>query len=1105
MEEKVEYILKIISEDGDSFRVRAEQYYRKRPELLNFVEDTFRGYRALAERYDHLSKDLQSANRTIAIVFPERVHMSVDEEDFEDCMSNIDENENKLPTNSHVPLPLPMPPKQNHLPKMESVVQTMLKKKSKMPTKMMSKKGLINIGVQIETNASSVSKISGLDKNEALEEIDKLQKVILGFQTEKEFVKSSYENALSKYWEIENNITELHVRISNLQHEFGVGAMIEDKDAQNVMSSSALKMCEETLYKLKCRQKRAKKEAIVEHKSVDEIRKKCEAFLACNNSSYVLKNFDQASEHVKDENGNIKENLLIEHEPLNAPKMVNSHGIAHEGPFEIIEDKKAKMKGEILGNHKEITISEVAEKIEQLVDKVISLETEVASQTALVMRLHLENNELHENLESLELDNKNLLDDSKNMAIKIKRLEEELEKVMNLDQKVKGQNLQLETRLDEESVALENLYQDLLIAKPEENDLEDDVNIYKHKENTPKLIELKDKEENERLYNDDSEGFMEDPNEHYQGNDVESNYMKRKQQPAFTENVINKEEDGKCVSGDEEPKWKHIFSHGIEDREKMLIEEYTSTLKNYKEVKKKLNETEKRNRATSFKSAVHMKMLRNLNEKKDQEIRSLYGKLKLFEKHIESPSDFEIKEAQNLDKEGMQEISELDKSIHDDVKEASNSIDEETIKREELDEDQYHKLEKALNAVEEDTQGRHKHKIVEFDLEKPSSSINTGTRRRNEHEDSLDTEINHAPDLTDLTIEEFQKRKELDDMVEFELNKQFADDVSQGTKETKEMKIYEANKASDLIEEGAKRKEELVNTEFELQRDSQFVDNKTHGIKAFEEMTYCELMKARNTIDEETQRRKELGDFVHDAGGVLDIEEEISTEIEDLRKENIELWLRFSTSYHQINRFQDSFADLQQEIKLVQEKKHEHGDRKHHYHQHHSSSFASIMRPLYRHLRDMQTEVTLWLEKNEILDDDLQHRLTSLYDIEGELSDLNNDVSNDEKTVVTLNSYKSAKFQGEVLNMKQENVKVLDELRVACERVQMLQIDIEKTLSILDEELGKKRKSNSNLKVPFRSFLFGAKLRKKRKSSLFACMSPSLQRQYSDLKELPKR
>lgn len=41
MEEKIEYILKIIQKDGDTFRQRAEMYYKKWPELVNFVEDSF--------------------------------------------------------------------------------------------------------------------------------------------------------------------------------------------------------------------------------------------------------------------------------------------------------------------------------------------------------------------------------------------------------------------------------------------------------------------------------------------------------------------------------------------------------------------------------------------------------------------------------------------------------------------------------------------------------------------------------------------------------------------------------------------------------------------------------------------------------------------------------------------------------------------------------------------------------------------------------------------------------------------------------------------------------------------------------------------------------
>jgi seryl-tRNA synthetase len=80
MEEKVQKAIKLIEEDGDSFAKRAEMYYKKRPELISFVEETYKAYRALAERYDHISTELQNANNTIASVFPDRVPF-MDEED----------------------------------------------------------------------------------------------------------------------------------------------------------------------------------------------------------------------------------------------------------------------------------------------------------------------------------------------------------------------------------------------------------------------------------------------------------------------------------------------------------------------------------------------------------------------------------------------------------------------------------------------------------------------------------------------------------------------------------------------------------------------------------------------------------------------------------------------------------------------------------------------------------------------------------------------------------------------------------------------------------------------------------------------------------------
>ncbi|KAF3779558.1 NETWORKED 3A protein [Nymphaea thermarum] len=58
LDDKTKTMLKLIEEDADSFAQRAEMYYRKRPELVRIVEDFYRSYRSLAERYDQLKSDM---------------------------------------------------------------------------------------------------------------------------------------------------------------------------------------------------------------------------------------------------------------------------------------------------------------------------------------------------------------------------------------------------------------------------------------------------------------------------------------------------------------------------------------------------------------------------------------------------------------------------------------------------------------------------------------------------------------------------------------------------------------------------------------------------------------------------------------------------------------------------------------------------------------------------------------------------------------------------------------------------------------------------------------------------------------------------------------
>lgn len=55
-------------------------YYKKRPELMKLVEEFYRAYRALAERYDHATVELRHAHRTMAQAFPDQVPFALTEE-----------------------------------------------------------------------------------------------------------------------------------------------------------------------------------------------------------------------------------------------------------------------------------------------------------------------------------------------------------------------------------------------------------------------------------------------------------------------------------------------------------------------------------------------------------------------------------------------------------------------------------------------------------------------------------------------------------------------------------------------------------------------------------------------------------------------------------------------------------------------------------------------------------------------------------------------------------------------------------------------------------------------------------------------------------------
>ncbi|AED91554.1 Kinase interacting (KIP1-like) family protein [Arabidopsis thaliana] len=548
IEEKVEYALKLLEDEGDSFAKRAEMYYKRRPELISFVEESFKAYRALAERYDHISKELQNANTTIASVFPDQVpEFAMNEDDDDDAPVSPRHHKNKT-SNKNVPKVPDLPIKDPEAAK-------------KM---FMSRKAIQ------EQNASSVVNKSGLSKTEAVEEIDKLQKEILVLQTEKEFVKTSYENGLAKYWEIEKCIMEKQGKVSSLQDEFDEGAVvIEDKEAQILMSTTALKSCQEKLEELRDKQEQNVKEVDVSRKQISE---------------------------STEEFGNLSDALLGDgkgnHEIYSEKEKLESLGEKVNDEFDDSEAKSC------------LTIPDVADKIDELVNDVINLENLFSSQAALIHRLREEIDDLKAQIRALQKENNSSqTDDNMDMGKKLKEMEEKVNGVKDIDQEVEEKSDNIDKHLTRAHMKLSFLSKRLksLTQEGEDEELKaTNVPI----QDIGSLTDTKFPEENiddtvvsenaldiksasevvfaEKDLSDEvnQEEAIETKTKEASLSDLEKHISSPKS------DIITTQESS------DELFLQKLLAHGIEGREKHLLTEYTKVLRNYKEVKKLLHETE---------------------------------------------------------------------------------------------------------------------------------------------------------------------------------------------------------------------------------------------------------------------------------------------------------------------------------------------------------------------------------------------------------------------------------------------------------------------------------------------------------------------------------
>ncbi|XP_023552651.1 protein NETWORKED 2D-like isoform X1 [Cucurbita pepo subsp. pepo] len=1205
MEEKVQYALKLIEEDGDSFARRAEMYYKKRPELINFVEESYRAYRALAERYDHISTELQNANNTIASVFPEQVQFSMDEED-EEAMPKFPK---KQPAMSRGNIP--------QVPKDPVDLKTVITTATK---KLKSKKN-----VKQGTAASSVAK-SGLSKQEALNEIDKLQKQILTLQTEKEFVKSSYEGSLARYWEIENQIKEMQDRVFNLQDEYGEGMLIEDNEARTLMANAALKSCQESLAQLQEKQERSAEEARIESTRVGEARERLDS----------LKGGLQGEESSQDKS-------LAKNEPAQqreVPDQLNKEVDSAAEEKKRAEELRQQIKKELEASTC-LTITEMAEKIDELVDKVISLEIALSSQTALIKELRSETDELQTQIQILEDDKASIIDGKNNLQQKLKEMEEKLGGIQNLNKKIENEKsnfqsqiIEVHCNLDHLSVKLPTIQQDeelepkssistVQLEQPEELPGVKQGVIGAHTElkqpdvlhgvtqgTSGARIELKQLEEVPGL-NQDANGAhtelnrpdeklkahegSDDPNQMGSDEACQPTDLRQNKEPDIEMKSSNmqtsKEEESQSFKGksekadasgklinQENDDPTQVDPPNLESSSKKLDVDATSRslvevadTRDKPQSSKGSNEQSDADAASKSREVIVQTLSLSTEGKPDNN--DAYGSARNPEMVAQTEANLQYSECGceeadvNVTSRGQVEIVQTQDTSQSSEGSCEKSYPENTTKSQD-------RTVLALSVYTEDNPQKNGSdgsagnpvEVVQTKA-KYSEGDGNGTLTSQVEEIHKQENLGHPSEKTEDAMKEQNKEeKTFSEAVRAEQEEKVVDKVDEPNWQQLFMSGIEGKEKALLTEytttlrnfKDAKKKLSEMDEkhrDHHLQTSKQLHELKTsnalkdqeirslhHKLNLLQKCFYeskesmdlstqsldfsaSDNQKTSSTSDDQNVKPMITGDdparskvltreishesgldfsklLVQEPATTSEIEERLRMKIDELLEENLDFWLNFSTSFHQIQKFETRIQDLKLEVAKLHEKgkkMDESGIGKY--------SLKSEARPLYKHLREIQTELTVWSDKSAALKEELQTRFSSLCNIQEEITaGLKASAEEDD---FTFTSYQAAKFQGEVLNMKQENNKVADELQAALDHIATLQHKVETNLSKLNEEFklsGSKgqetpqlRHSESRNRIPLRSFIFGVK-QKKQKQSIFSGMAPVMQKKYHALR-----
>uniref|UniRef100_A0A2C9UQJ3 NAB domain-containing protein n=1 Tax=Manihot esculenta TaxID=3983 RepID=A0A2C9UQJ3_MANES len=1027
MEEKVQAMLKLIEEDGDSFARRAEMYYKRRPELIHFVEESYRAYRALAERYDHISKELQNANNTIASVCPEQVQFAMEAEEAY--------------ARSRFSKKTPQVSKEN-IPKVPKDVKSTF---TPATNKLQSKKS-------VKKSSAIVAK-SGLSKSEGLKEIDRQQKEILALQTEKEFVKSSYESGLEKYWEIDEKIQEMHDKVCALQNEFGAGTVIEDDEARELMASAALKSCHETLAKLEEKQEKSAEEAVIESNRISDAREKLKSlkdeFLHGEVNQEKPKAKDQFTKAVRELKSSDKEPSTVTQERKD------------------LELLRLKIKEHlVLEPNASLTVTELAEQIDELVNKVISLEAAVSLQTALIQRLRIETDELQAQIGILADDKATLINEKNDLKGKLTEMEEKLLGLQELNRNVQDQNNNLQTHFTEAHCNLDHISEKVHDVKPD-NELQATPQTEKR---SPVEVELQ--QEVKR-----------------QGGAQNSNDGRHELQKIKRKVVALNPDDIPKESQNVEPKEELKVPASLQKEKKVSAEVNAQAELEDREEKEEHRTPESMRKEKEFYAEVNLQVeFKGQEEKLNPE--DLKDSGRSHEEYrgqgsVLSPRG-SLDEPQNVKPYGEIEVSVSsqkekttdEKEIKEHLSNSKKNLGEEAS------------LPQKSNEPDAPVKKSHDTNLGEnFDRQdsrKAVDNLHVETQKQTTGQDD-------EPDWKDLFMNGMNDREKV-------LLSQYTA-ILRNCKEMKKRLGEVDNKSVDGLFDTAALLQELRSDNAKKDEQIKILRQKLSLLQT----GLSENESEKSTLTEcPTIEREVIYDvrlIMAEEPEISPIEKKFRMSIDELLEENLEFWFRFSSTMYQIQKFETEIKDLQSDTSKLEEKKQQDGSTNAKY------SLKSDAKPLYKHLREIHTELGVWLEKSALLKDELKSRFSSLCDIQEEITAALKESAEDDDFKFT--SYQAAKFQGEILNMKQENNKVADELQAGLDHVTTLQLEVERALENLDEEFklsGSKTRQNYQLEhsdsrsgVPLRSFIFGTKP-KKPKHSIFSYVHPVLQKKYNGLK-----